>query len=180
MSFRFSGFSEKSNRRSSRSHCTRKEADRTRITKRYRQSQRHYVMYEKESGDSSLRVLGYRNIWYRFSPAELNLYVPVSLNTMSLMHTSFMSCFGSQRAASFPSYEHDGPFSTCTEIHTEQYAMIKTCLGRDFFLKHPHPRLRAARGLIYLKEMDLPLFYEKVRELKSLRRRRLWRRIVQA
>lgn len=126
-------------------------------------------MYEKESGDSSLRVLGYRNIWYRFSPADANLYVPVSLNTMSLMHTSFMSCFGSQRAASFPSYEHDGPFSELAQkIHTEQYAMIKTCLGRDFFLKHRHPRLRAARGLIYLKEMNLPLFYEKVRELKSL------------
>jgi glucosamine-6-phosphate deaminase len=126
-------------------------------------------MYEKESGDSSILVLGYRNIWYRFSPVEANLYVPVSLNTLSLMHTSFMTCFGSQRAASFPSYEHDGPFSELAQkIHVEQYAMIKTCLGKDYFLKHPHPRLRAARGLIYLKKMDLPFFYKKVRELKTL------------
>ena len=126
-------------------------------------------MYEKESCDSSIRVLGYRNIWHRFSPAEANLFVPVSLNTLSLMHTSFMTCFGSQRAASFPSYEYDGPFSELAQrIHVGQYAMIKTCLGRDYFLKHRHPRLRAAHGLIFLKEMDLPFFYEKVRELKKL------------
>jgi glucosamine-6-phosphate deaminase len=126
-------------------------------------------VYEKETGDSSMRVLGYRNIWYRFTPSEADMYVPVTLNTMSLMHTSFMNCFGSQRAASFPSYEHDGPFSELAQrIQVDQYAMIKTCLGSDYFLKHPHPRLRAAHGLIYLKEMDLPYFYQKVRELKSL------------
>jgi glucosamine-6-phosphate deaminase len=126
-------------------------------------------MYEKESGDSSIRVLGYRNIWCRFNPAEANLFVPVSLNTLSLMHTSFMTCFGSQRAASFPSYEHDGPFSELEQrIHVEQYAMVKTCLGRDYFSTHPHPRLRAARGLIYLKEMDLPSFHRRVRELATL------------
>lgn len=126
-------------------------------------------LHEKESANSSLRVLGYRNIWYRFNPAEADLFVPVSLNTLSLMHTSFLTCFGSQRAASFPSYEHDGPFSELAQkILVEQYRMIKTCLGRDYFLKHPHPRLRAAHGLIYLKEMDLPYFYRKVRELKAL------------
>src|SRR5579862_3202819 len=103
--------------------------------------------YERQSGDSSIRVLGYRNIWYRFSPAEADVYVPVSLNTLSLMHSSFMNCFGSQRAASFPSYEYDGPFSELAQrIQVEQYAMIKTCLGSDYFLKHSHPRLRAAHG----------------------------------
>ena len=68
-------------------------------------------LYEKESGDGSLRVWGYRNVWYRFRPAEADLMVPVSLNSLSLLHTAFMNCFGSQSAASFPSYEHDGPFS---------------------------------------------------------------------
>lgn len=126
-------------------------------------------IYEKESGDSSIRVLGYRNVWYRFRPAEADVLVPVSLNSLSLMHTSFMNCFGSQSAASFPSYEHDGPFSELAQkIQVEQYAMIKTCLGKDYFLKHPHPRLRAARGMIFLKDMDLPYFYRKVRELKKV------------
>jgi glucosamine-6-phosphate deaminase len=126
-------------------------------------------MYEKESGDSTVRVWGYRNVWYRYRPAEADLMVPVSLNSLSLLHTAFMNCFGSQSAASFPSYEHDGPFSELAQkIQVSQYHMINTCLGNDFFLKNNHPRLRAARGMIYLKEMDLPSFYEKVRELKKL------------
>ncbi|HEY6192120.1 MAG TPA: glucosamine-6-phosphate deaminase [Bacteroidota bacterium] len=124
--------------------------------------------YEKESGNSSIRVLGYRNIWYRFRPAEADILVPVSLNTLSLMHTSFMNCFGSQSSASFPSYEHDGPFSELAQnIQVDQYAAVKTCLGKDFFLKHSHPRMRAARGLIFMKEMDLPYFYNRVRELRK-------------
>jgi glucosamine-6-phosphate deaminase len=126
-------------------------------------------MYELESGDSSIRIWGYRNVWYRFKPCEADVILPVSLNTMSLLHSSFMNCFGSQSAASFPSHEHDGPFSELAQkIQVEQYAMVKTCLGRDFFLENPHPRLRGARGLIFLKDMSLTDFYEKVRELKKL------------
>ncbi len=126
-------------------------------------------LYEQQSGDTSIRIWGYRNIWYRYRPAEADLIVPVSLNTMSLMHTSFMNCFGSQSAASFPSYEYDGPFSELAQkIQVEQYAMIKNCLGKDFFQRHSHPRLRGARGLIFLKDMSLGEFYEKVRELKKL------------
>jgi glucosamine-6-phosphate deaminase len=126
-------------------------------------------MYEKESGNSDITVWGYRNVWYRFTPGESDVMVPVSLNTLSLLHTSFMNCFGSQSAASFPSYEYDGPFSKLAQkIMVEQYAMVKTCLGNDFFLKHAHPRLRAARGLIYMKRMPLADFYERVRELRKV------------
>jgi glucosamine-6-phosphate deaminase len=126
-------------------------------------------MYEQESGDSSIRIWGYRNVWYRFRPAEADIIIPVSLNTMSLLQFSFMNCFGSQSAASFPSYEHDGPFSELAQkIQVEQYAMVKNCLGQDFFLRNPHPRLRGARGLIFLKDMSLDQFYERVRELKKL------------
>lgn len=125
-------------------------------------------MYTQEFPDASLRVWGYRNVWYRFRPAEANLMVPVSLNSISMLHTAFMNCFGSQSAASFPSYEHDGPFSEVAQkIQVEQYNWIKTCLGPDFFSKNDHPRLRAARGMIFLKEMDLPEFFESVRELKK-------------
>jgi glucosamine-6-phosphate deaminase len=124
-------------------------------------------MYEKACGDSSIRIWGYRNVWYRFKPSEADIMVPVSLNTLSLLHTAFMNCFGSQRAASFPSYEHDGPFPELTQkIQVEQYEAIKTCLGEGYFLKHAHPRLRAARGMIFLRDMSLPEFYTKVRELK--------------
>jgi glucosamine-6-phosphate deaminase len=125
-------------------------------------------MYEERSGSTGVKVWGYRNVWYRFDPSEVNLYVPVSLNSLSLLHTAFTNCFGSQRAASFPSYDHDGPFSELAQnIQVEQYGMIKTCLGNDYFLKNNHPRLRAARGMIFLKEMTLDEFYTKVRELKK-------------
>lgn len=126
-------------------------------------------MYEKEKGDAPLRIWGYRNVWYRYRPSEVNLMVPVSLNSLSMLHSAFMNCFGSQSAASFPSYEHDGPFSELAQkIQVEQYQMIKTCLGKDFFLKNNHPRLRAARGMIFMKEMQLQEFYDKVRALKKL------------
>jgi len=126
-------------------------------------------MYEKSSGDSTIRVWGYRNVWYRFKPSEADVIIPVSLNTLSLMHTAFMNCFGSQSAASFPSYEHDGPFSELAQkIFVEQYSMIKMCLGKDYFQNHIHPRLRAARGLIFLKNMELTHFYQKVRELRKV------------
>ncbi|MEW6511794.1 MAG: glucosamine-6-phosphate deaminase [Bacteroidota bacterium] len=126
-------------------------------------------IYAKESGDQSVRVWGYRNVWYRYRIAEVNLMVPVSLNSVSMLNSAFMNCFGSQSAASFPSYEHDGPFSQLAQrIQVEQYGMIKTCLGEDFFLKNEHPRLRAARGMIFLREMALEEFYEMVRELKKV------------
>lgn len=126
-------------------------------------------MYERESGDSHIKVWGYRNVWYRFDLSESDLIIPVSLNSLSLLHTAFMNCFGSQGAASFPSYDHDGPFSELAQkIQVNQYSTIKTCLGNEYFLKNSHPRLRAARGMIFLREMNLGEFYLKVRELKKV------------
>lgn len=126
-------------------------------------------LYAENDGGRDVRVWGYRNVWHRFRPAEANLFVPVSLNSISMLNTAFMTCFGSQRAASFPSYEHDGPFSELARrIQVEQYATLKACLGDDYFLKHDHPRLRAARGMIFLKEMALDEFFRRVRELRKL------------
>ncbi|MBN2035481.1 MAG: hypothetical protein JW768_01945 [Chitinispirillaceae bacterium] len=125
-------------------------------------------LYVEESGNTSLRIWGYRNVWHRFRPAEANLMVPVSLNTLSLMHGAFLDCFGSQRAASFPSFEHDGPFSELAQkIQVDNYAMLTTCLGQDFFYKNSHPRLRAARGMVFLRDMALDEFHETVRNLKK-------------
>ncbi len=126
-------------------------------------------LYEKESGDTKVKIWGYRNVWYRYRIAEADVMPPVSLNTLSMLHTAFMTCFSSQSAASFPSYEHDGPFSELAQtIQVQQYGMLKTCLGSEFFLKNDHPRLRAARGMIFLKELDLKEFFDMVRELKKI------------
>ena len=54
---------------------------------------------------SGLRIWGYRNVWYRFDMDEADLIVPVTLNSMAIMHSTFMNCYLSQKEASFPSYD---------------------------------------------------------------------------
>ncbi|MBN2444541.1 MAG: PIG-L family deacetylase [Spirochaetales bacterium] len=123
-------------------------------------------MFEKKRPD--IEVWGYRNVWYRFHPAEANIYVPVSLNSMAILEHTFENCFGSQREASFPSPELDGPFYKLSQkIMVEQYQSIKTCLGRDFFSFHESPRVRAAHGLVFLCRMTLPEFFQHTIDLKK-------------
>ncbi|BDQ01613.1 MAG: glucosamine-6-phosphate deaminase [Ignavibacterium sp.] len=126
-------------------------------------------LYEQQTGRSDIKVWGYRNVWYRFHPAEANVYIPVSLNSMAIMENTFLNSYGSQRDASFPSWEYDGPFSRLAQrIQVEQYETIKKCLGKDFFIKHEHPRVRAAYGMVYLKELTLSEFYTHSMELRKL------------
>ena len=123
-------------------------------------------LYERESGRSDLVILGYRNVWYRFHPSEADLFVPVSLNMFSLQQSAFMNTFISQKEASFPSYEHEGPFSELAQkIQVEQYQVLKTCLGRAQFYEHPSAMVRATRGFVYLKKMSLAQLYDFSREL---------------
>ena len=125
-------------------------------------------LYETKTGEHNIRVWGYRNVWYRFHPSEANIFVPVSLNSMAILENSFMYCFGSQRSASFPSYEYDGPFNRLAQkIMVEQYQMVKTALGSEFFYQNPHPRLRATRGFTFLKQLSLPEFYQRSMELRK-------------
>jgi glucosamine-6-phosphate deaminase len=126
-------------------------------------------MYEKHSGHSNIKVWGYRNVWYRFHPAEANIYVPVSLNSFAILENTFLKSFTSQKGASFPSWEYDGPFHRLVQkIQVEQYNIIRQCLGKDFFLKHAHPRVRAAKGILFLRELTLEEFYKHTRELKKV------------
>ncbi|MGQ9642528.1 MAG: glucosamine-6-phosphate deaminase [Ignavibacterium sp.] len=126
-------------------------------------------LYEQQTGRSDIKVWGYRNVWYRFHPAEANVYIPVSLNSMAIMENTFLNSYGSQRDASFPSWEYDGPFSRLAQrIQVEQYDTIRQCLGKDFFLRHQHPRVRAAYGMVYLKELTLSEFYSHSMELRKL------------
>ncbi len=123
-------------------------------------------LYEKINPE--VRVLGYRNVWYRFHPSEANVFVPVSLNSMAILENAFVQCFGSQREASFPSHEYDGPFyRLAQEIMVQQHRTVKMCLGREFFGSHESPRMRAAHGLVFLRQMDLEEFYQRSQELRS-------------
>ena len=125
--------------------------------------------YVKKTGKEDLKIWGYRNVWYRFHPSEANVYVPVSLNMFAVMQNAFMNTFLSQKDASFPSYEHDGPFSELAQkIQVDQYQKLKICLGREWFYENPSALIRATRGLVFLREMDLDEFYQSSRKLKQL------------
>lgn len=124
--------------------------------------------YGKETDTSKMKIWGYRNVWYRFHPSEANVFVPVSLNMFSVLESAFLNTFISQKEASFPSYEYDGPFcGLAREIQVEQYQTIKTCLGREWFQEHPSALIRATRGLVYLKEMSVADFTQHSRALRK-------------
>ncbi len=125
-------------------------------------------LYEQECGRSDIQVLGYRNVWTRFHPAEANIFVPVSLNMFAILQNSFKNAFASQWEAAFPSYEHEGPFSELAQlVQVEQYRTIKTCLGREFFYLHPSPLIRATRGLVFLRRMSLEEFCQYAGEMRK-------------
>lgn len=129
-------------------------------------------MYQENEGVNNIRVWGYRNVWYRFHPAEANIFVPVSLNSFSILENTFLNSFGSQKDASFPSWELDGPFNRLAQkIQVNQYQTVRQCLGKDFFLNHQVPRVRAAHGMLYVKELNLEEFYKHSMELKKLTER---------
>lgn len=115
-----------------------------------------------------LSIWGYRNVWFRFHPSEANIFIPVSLSQLSSMNDAFLTCFLTQREASFPSFEYDGPFSHWAQvIQAEQYQMLKTLLGRDFFSKNKMRQIVAARGFIFLREMNVEEFVSRAQELQD-------------
>lgn len=124
--------------------------------------------YVDESGRKDIKIWGYRNVWYRFHPSEANIFVPVTHNTRAILNDAFLSSFGSQREASFPSYEFDGPFSGLAQkIQVEQYQAMKRLLGRAYFYQNNDSRIRSTRGFVFLKIMDLDEFYSRSRELRK-------------
>jgi glucosamine-6-phosphate deaminase len=124
-------------------------------------------LYAEQTGRGDLKILGYRNVWYRFHPSEADIFVPVSLNMFALQESAFRNTFISQSSASFPSYEHDGPFSELAQkIQVSQYQSLKTCLGREFFYEHPSALIRATRGMVFLTSMSLEQLYEHSRKLR--------------
>jgi glucosamine-6-phosphate deaminase len=124
--------------------------------------------WSEEEDLSELRVWGYRNVWYRFHPAEANVIVPVSLNAMAIMDASFTHSYLSQVDASFPSYQHDGKFSELTKrIWVEQVKQIQLLVGKDAFYQSKRSRTRATHGLLYFKEMSLNEFLGNARELEK-------------
>ena len=121
-----------------------------------------------EREPEKLKIWGYRNVWYRFHPSEAELMYPVSLGDSAHLNDAFETCFISQKEASFPAPDYDGPFSHWAQmIQAEQYQNLVKLLGEDYFTHHKDPRMRAARGFVFLKELDMTNFLERCRQLKG-------------
>lgn len=124
--------------------------------------------WKKEEDLSKLRVIGYRNVWFRYHPADTEVIVPVSLNALAILDSSFTQCYLSQVNASFPSYQLDGKFSHLTQkVWVEQLKQIQLLLGKNFFYQHEKPLVRATHGLVYYRELSVDQFLQQADELEK-------------
>lgn len=124
--------------------------------------------WKQEEDLSKLRIIGYRNVWFRYHPADTEVIVPVSLNALSILDSSFTQCYLSQVDAPFPSYQLDGKFSQVTQrVWVEQLKQIQLLLGKNFFYQHEKPLLRATHGLIYFRELNVDEFLKQAEELEK-------------
>jgi glucosamine-6-phosphate deaminase len=125
-------------------------------------------IWKEEKDLSRLRIWGYRNVWYRFHPADADVIVPVSLTSLGALNNAFNHCYVTQVDASFPSYEYDGTFSGLAQkIWVEQLKDIQLLLGKDFFYQNAQPRIRSAHGMLFFRELNVDQFLEQARELEK-------------
>ncbi len=122
--------------------------------------------WDKEEDLSNLRIIGYRNVWFKYNPWDVEVIVPVSLNALATLNKSFEECYVTQVNASFPSYQLDGMFSELTQRNWfEQHKQIQFLLGKNFFYENNSPLLRATHGMVYLRELNVREFIEEASRL---------------
>lgn len=122
--------------------------------------------WSKEEDLSKLRIVGYRNVWFKYNPWDVEVIVPVSLNSLATLGKSFSECYISQVNASFPSYQLDGKFSDLTQrVWFDQHKQIQLLLGKNFFYQNESPLLRATHGVIYHRELNVNQFLEEAQKL---------------
>lgn len=124
--------------------------------------------WNKEADLSQLRIIGYRNVWFKYNPWDVEILVPVSLNSLATLDKSFSECYVTQVNASFPSYQLDGKFSDLTQrVWFEQHKQIQFLLGKNFFYENDSPLLRATHGMVYLHELNVKQFLEEAFSLEK-------------
>ncbi|HNU78044.1 MAG TPA: glucosamine-6-phosphate isomerase, partial [Prolixibacteraceae bacterium] len=122
--------------------------------------------WNKEEDLSNLRIIGYRNVWFRYNPSDVEVIVPVSLNSLAVLDKSFTDCYLTQVNASFPSYQLDGKFSQLTQkVWMEQHKQIQFLLGKNFYYENESPLLRATHGLIYMRDLSVEEFLKEASHL---------------
>ncbi len=124
--------------------------------------------WDKEEDLSNLRIVGYRNVWFKFNPWDAEVIVPVSLNSLATLDKSFSECYVTQVNASFPSYQLDGKFSELTQrIWFEQHKQIQFLLGKNFFFQNESPLLRATHGMIFHRDLNVKEFLEEAFKMEK-------------
>ena len=124
--------------------------------------------WNKEEDLSKLRIVGYRNVWFKYNPWDVEVIVPVSLNSLATLEKSFTECYVTQVNASFPSYQLDGKFSELTQrTWLEQHKQIQLLLGKDFFYLNESPLLRATHGMVYHRELNVEQFLAEAFKLEK-------------
>lgn len=124
--------------------------------------------WSKEEDLSNLRIIGYRNVWFKYNPWDVEVIVPVSLNALATLDKSFSECYVTQVNASFPSYQLDGKFSELTQrVWFEQHKQIQLLLGKDFFYQNESPLLRATHGMVFHRELNVEQFLEEAFKLEK-------------
>ncbi len=124
--------------------------------------------WNKEEDLSKLRIVGYRNVWFKYNPWDVEVIVPVSLNSLATLDKSFTECYITQVNASFPSYQLDGKFSELTQrVWFEQHKQIQFLLGKNFFYQNESPLLRATHGVIYYRDLNVEEFLEEAFKLEK-------------
>ena len=124
--------------------------------------------WNKEEDLSKLRIVGYRNVWFRYNPWDVEVIVPVSLNALATLNKSFSECYITQVNASFPSYQLDGKFSELTQrVWFEQHKQIELLLGKIFFYQNESPLLRATHGMVYHRDLNVEQFLEEAFKLEK-------------
>ncbi len=124
--------------------------------------------WSKEEDLSKLRIVGYRNVWFKYNPWDVEVIVPVSLNSLATLEKSFSECYVTQVNASFPSYQHDGKFSELTQkVWFDQHKQIQLLLGKDFFYQNESPLLRATHGMVFHRELNVQQFLEEAFKLEK-------------
>lgn len=125
-------------------------------------------IWSREKDLSHLRIHGYRNVWFRYNPWDVEMIVPVSLNALATLDKSFTECYVTQVNASFPSYRLDGKFSELTQrVWLEQHKQIQLLLGKDFFYLNESSLLRATHGFVYLRELNVREFLDEAFSLEK-------------
>lgn len=116
----------------------------------------------------NLKILGYRNIWFRYSVFEANLFIPVPEHKLALQRKAFYSCFNTQKAALFPSPFYEGDFPTVSiAIQRDQFAELKILLGEDYFANSNIPELRTASGFVFLMQMEMHYLFRRAEDLQQ-------------